>query len=210
MKFKSTIEKIRKQTNHIQLVVVTKQQSIQTVKKIYEYGERDFGENKVQDLIYKKNNLPNDIRWHMIGHLQSKKVKIIAPFIHLIQSVDSTKLLHLINKYAAHNNRTIDCLIQVKISEDEKKFGFSLKETKALFNSKFRHIYPNIAIKGIMCIGTLTSSPNKTKQEFQIMKKLYDELPIENPILSMGMSNDYTLAYHAGSNMIRIGSIIFQ
>ena len=208
---KENILKIRKQINkNTKLVVVTKNQSISNIKKIYSYGERDFGENRVQELIQKQQVLPSNINWHLIGRLQSNKVKLIAPFIHLIQSVDSIKLLEKINKYANLNNRIIDCLIQIKISSDTGKSGFSIEDALDFFNSDFKNHFPHITIKGIMCIGTLTKDFETTKREFMDMKSLLMKTNLKNPILSMGMSNDYILACQLGSNMIRIGSLIFK
>lgn len=208
---KENILKIRKQINkNTKLVVVTKKQSISNIKKIYSYGERDFGENRVQELIQKQQVLPSNINWHLIGRLQSNKVKLIAPFIHLIQSVDSIKLLEKINKYANLNNRNIDCLIQIKISSDTGKSGFSIEDALDFFNSDFKNHFPHITIRGIMCIGTLTKDFDTTKREFMDMKNLLMKTNLKNPILSMGMSNDYILACQLGSNMIRIGSLIFK
>jgi len=208
---KDIILKIRNQINeNTKLVVVTKNQSISNIKKIYSYGERDFGENKVQELIKKQQMLPSNINWHLIGRLQSNKVKLIAPFIHLIQSVDSIKLLEKINKHANLNNRNIDCLIQIKISSDTAKSGFSIEDALDFFNSNFENHFPHIKIRGIMCIGTLTKDFETTKREFMDMKNLLKKTNLKNPILSMGMSNDYILACQSGSNMIRIGSLIFK
>ena len=208
---KESILKIRKKINkNTRLVVVTKNQNISNIQKIYSYGERDFGENKVQELIQKQQVLPSHINWHFIGRLQSNKVKLIAPFIHLIQSVDSIKLLEKINKYANLNNRNIDCLIQIKISSDTGKSGFSIDDALDFFNSDFENHFPHITIRGIMCIGTLTKDFETTKREFMDMKNLLMKTNLKNPILSMGMSNDYILACQLGSNMIRIGSLIFK
>ena len=204
------ISAIKKELKDTQLIIVTKKQTIETIKKVYNYGEREFAENRINDLIRKKNLLPKDIKWHLIGHLQTKKVKKIIPFIHLIQSVDSVKILNTINKYAEKQNRIINCLIQIKISKEKTKFGFSTEEGTKLLNSDLKEKYPNISIKGIMCMATFTQNKNIIKKEFQIMKNIFDKLTIKNPILSMGMSNDYKLAQKLGSNMVRIGSLIFK
>ena len=208
---KKEIAKIRQHIkDDVQLIIVTKNQSSKEIREIYSYGELNFGENKVQELLKKQKELPKDINWHFIGNLQTNKVKLIAPFVHLIQSVDSIKLLQKINKYAGVNNRKIDCLIQIKISKDTNKSGFSQKEALELFQTQYEHDFPNISLKGIMCIGTLTNDISITINEFQAMKSISRKIPIKRPILSMGMSKDYRVACQEGSNMIRIGSCIFQ
>ena len=208
---KNKIASIRQHIkDNVKLIIVTKNQSSKDIHKIYSFGELNFGENKVQELLQKQKELPKDINWHFIGHLQTNKVKLIAPFIHLIQSVDSIKLLHTINKYARINNRKINCLIQIKISKEANKSGFLLKDALEFFQTKFIDNFPNVEIKGIMCIGTLTDDISITKREFQMMKNLSHKIPIKTPVLSMGMSQDYHIACQEGSNMIRIGSIIFQ
>ena len=196
--------------DHVTLVAVSKTKPVSDIREAYVEGVRDFGENRVQELIQKQQVLPSNINWHLIGRLQSNKVKLIAPFIHLIQSVDSIKLLEKINKYANINNRIIDCLIQIKISSDTSKSGFSIKDALDFFNSDFKNHFPHITIRGIMCIGTLTKDFETTKREFIDMKNLLMKTNLKNPILSMGMSNDYILACQLGSNMIRIGSLIFK
>ena len=208
---KKEIAKIRQHIkDDVQLIIVTKNQSSKEIREIYSYGELNFGENKVQELLKKQKELPKDINWHFIGNLQTNKVKLIAPFVHLIQSVDSIKLLQKINKYAGVNNRKIDCLIQIKISKDTNKSGFSQKEALELFQTQYEHDFPNISLKGIMCIGTLTNDISITINEFQAMKNISCRIPIKKPILSMGMSKDYRIACQEGSNMIRIGSGVFQ
>ena len=210
MNFKTTIDSIKKLAQHAQLIIVTKHQTIDTIKKVYELGEKDFGENKVQELISKKNHLPKDINWHMIGHLQRNKVKLIAPFIYMIQSVDSVKLLETINKYAEKNSRTIKCLIQIKISSEKSKFGFTKKDALKLLKSNYKKEYKYIDICGVMGMATLTNDSKKIIEEFKIIQNIFHKIKDKNPILSIGMSRDYKIAYQLESNMIRIGSSIFN
>jgi len=210
MNFEKNIKKIQSQTKKAQLVVVTKNQSLKNIKNIYQIGYKNFGENKVQDLLKKKQKLPSDINWHMIGHLQSNKVKLIAPFIHMIQSVDSLKLIKTINSCGEKNQRIINCLIQIKIAEENTKHGFSLKEAKQILRTDILSQYNYISVKGIMGMASFTTNSNQIKNEFKLMKQLFDSCSPKYKILSMGMSNDYIIAYEAGSNMIRVGSAIFK
>ena len=210
MNLESNINDIKTKAQGAQLIVVTKYQTIENIKKIYQLGERQFGENKVQDLMKKKSQLPNDIQWHMIGHLQKNKVKLIAPFIHTIQSVDTIDLLQKINQYAEKNNRKINCLIQIKIAQEVSKFGFNIDAAKKLLNSNYVFEYPHLNINGIMAMATFTSNKNQIKSEFDSLLNIKKLIKHQNPILSIGMSHDYQLAYKSGSNMIRIGSAIFQ
>ena len=150
MNLESNINDIKTKAQGAQLIVVTKYQTIENIKKIYQLGERQFGENKVQDLMKKKSQLPNDIQWHMIGHLQKNKVKLIAPFIHTIQSVDTIDLLKKINQYAEKNNRKINCLIQIKIAQEVSKFGFNIDAAKKLLKSNYVFEYPHLNINGII------------------------------------------------------------
>ena len=210
MNLESNINDIKTKAQGAQLIVVTKYQTIENIKKIYQLGERQFGENKVQDLMKKKSQLPNDIQWHMIGHLQKNKVKLIAPFIHTIQSVDTIDLLKKINQYAEKNNRKINCLIQIKIAQEVSKFGFNIDAAKKLLNSNYVFEYPHLNINGIMAMATFTSNKNQIKSEFDSLLNIKKLIKHQNPILSIGMSHDYQLAYKSGSNMIRIGSAIFQ
>lgn len=210
MNLESNINDIKTKAQGAQLIVVTKYQTIENIKKIYLLGERQFGENKVQDLMKKKSQLPNDIQWHMIGHLQKNKVKLIAPFIHTIQSVDTIDLLKKINQYAEKNNRKINCLIQIKIAQEVSKFGFNIDAAKKLLNSNYVFEYPHLNINGIMAMATFTSNKNQIKREFDSLLNIKKLIKHQNPILSIGMSHDYQLAYKSGSNMIRIGSAIFQ
>ena len=209
MSIVKNILNIKKKIKDTQLIVVTKKQSLDDIKKAYSSGERNFGENRVNELIVKKALLPNNIKWHMIGHLQTNKVRSIASFIHLIHSVDRLKLLNEINKYGKLENRIINCLIQVKVAEENKKHGFSKKESIDLLKSNYKEKYPYVNIQGIMGMATFTSNTNVIESEFKRLKKIYDNVK-HIKILSMGMSNDYQIACEVGSNMIRIGSAIFK
>lgn len=202
--------------NNITLVAVSKTKPVEDIKELYDFGQRDFGENYVQELADKQAQLPGDIRWHFIGHLQSNKVKFIAPFVQLIHSVDSLKLLKEINKQALKNNRVIDCLLQVHIAQEETKFGFSEKELEDLFNTNLNELHElkNMRIVGLMGMASLTDDMDKVRNEFKFLRILFErfsKLPIANgklQILSMGMTSDYKIAIEEGSNMVRIGSLI--
>lgn len=190
------------------LVAVSKTKPAEELQALYDLGQRDFGENYVQELVDKQAILPKDIRWHFIGHLQSNKVKYIAPFVHLVHGVDSENLLTEINKQAIKNNRVIDCLLQVYIATEETKFGFDEAELQNIQWSN----YPNVHIKGLMGMASFSNDKELIKNEFKQLKKLYDQLPgqgIQPTILSMGMSGDFTMAIEEGSNMVRIGSLLF-
>ena len=195
------------------LVAVSKTKSIDEIRMVYDCGQKIFGENKVQEIILKQKELPQDIKWHMIGHLQTNKVKLIAPFISLIESVDSEKLLAEISKEAQKNNRTIDCLLEIKIAKEETKYGLILSEAKKIIEKYRNNLFPGIRICGLMGIATDTDDRETTRAEFKGLFELYKEfkkLKFEGfEILSMGMSGDYELAIEEGSNMVRIGSAIF-
>lgn len=197
----------------VTLVAVSKTKPNESVLEAYDAGQRDFGENYVQELVDKQEPLPKDIRWHFIGHLQSNKVKYIAPFVYLIHGVDSLKLLQEINKQALKNNRTIDCLLQLFIAKEETKFGLSFEECEELFRSEEFKSLNNIAIKGFMAMASNTDNQKQIKKEFQSVKQFADKISIISPltfsILSYGMSSDYKIALEAGSTMVRIGSTIF-
>jgi PLP dependent protein len=204
----------------IVLVAVSKTKPVEDISELYELGQRDFGENYVQELVEKQNILPKDIRWHFIGHLQTNKVKYIAGFVHLIHGIDSVKLLKEVNKQAAKIQRVIDVLLQIHIAKEETKFGFDLAELDALFaDQENLKQLKNIRIAGFMGMASFSNDSELIKKEFhslnEIMKK-YNHSPYVNEfsnfqptILSMGMSSDYELALKEGSNMLRLGSIIF-
>ena len=201
--------------SNVQLVAVSKTKPNEDILTAYDSGQRHFGENKVQELNQKQQQLPKDIKWHMIGHLQTNKVKYIAPFIHLIHGVDSIKLLKEINKQAKKNNRTIECLLQFHIASEQSKFGLSRAQAIEIILSDEFNALNNICIKGVMGMASFTSDHNKIEEEFSVLKAIFDELknitPYPNSFdcISMGMSGDYKIAIKKGSNMIRIGSTIF-
>lgn len=192
----------------ITLVAVSKTKPVEDILELYDLGHRDFGENYVQELVEKAERLPKDIRWHFIGHLQSNKVKLIVPFIYLIHGVDSLKLLKEINNQAEKSKRVIDCLLQVHVAQEETKFGFDDTEILSLEIKQFT----NVRIKGLMGMASLTDDMNKVRIEFKYLKTLFERLKAKNPelsILSMGMSSDYKIAIEEGSNIVRIGSLLF-
>ncbi|MBK8496946.1 MAG: YggS family pyridoxal phosphate-dependent enzyme [Chitinophagaceae bacterium] len=196
------------------LVAVSKTKPVEDILALYELGQRDFGENYVQELKDKYELLPKDIRWHYIGHLQSNKVKYIAPFVHLIHGVDSLSLLKEINKQGSKNNRIIDCLLQVYIAKEETKFGLDSHELETILKTDLSE-FKNIRICGLMGMASFSNKMDLVSAEFKYLKTLFEEyasLLIANcqlPILSMGMSADYKIALEAGSNMVRIGSLLF-
>ena len=195
-------------SNDIVVVAVSKTKPNEDILEAYNSGHKSFGENKVQELIEKHNALPKDIEWHFIGHLQRNKVKNIIKFIHLIHSVDSYKLLNEINKRAENENRVVDCLIQVKIATEENKYGFNFEEIDDVIN--FSKNLNHINVKGFMGMSTLTNDKNIINNEFLKLQNIFNNYKSKTlNILSMGMSNDYNLAIENGSNMIRLGSIIF-
>jgi len=192
----------------VTLVAVSKTKSNADIQAAYAAKQRVFGENKVQELVKKQAELPKDIQWHMIGHLQRNKVKLIAPFVALIHAVDSRKLLEEIDKRAAQNNRNIDCLLQVHIAKEETKFGFEIHEIKEVLLATVS--FKNINIIGLMGMATFTDNNNQIKEEFKRLKTLFDNIKNDKiTTLSMGMSSDYPLAIEQGSTMIRVGSAIF-
>jgi pyridoxal phosphate enzyme (YggS family) len=202
--------------SHVALVIVTKTQPIDKLLEVYNAGHKIFGENKVQELLQKQPELPQDIQWHLIGHLQSNKVKYITPFVNLIQSVDSLKLLQEIDKQAKKQQRVIDCLLQIYIAKEESKFGLSFLEAEELIASNAFAQLNNIRITGFMGMATNFDETEKIFDEFNSLKSFYDRYHnVSKPnfqisILSMGMSSDYTIAVDCGSNMVRIGSSIFE
>jgi pyridoxal phosphate enzyme (YggS family) len=200
----------------VTLVAVSKTKPDEMILEAYEAGQRDFGENKVQDLAAKKERLPADIRWHMIGHLQTNKVKYLASFIHMVHGVDSIKLLGAINKSALQYNRNIDCLLQVKIAREETKFGLSGEEALALVLSEQFKDLKNIRIRGLMGMASYTENRDQIRNEFQRLNLIFDEMKDAAfkdvdyfDQRSYGMSGDYILAAEEGSTMVRVGSLIF-
>lgn len=198
---------------NVQLVAVSKTKPVEDIQAMYQMGQRDFGENYVQELVEKQAQLPVDIRWHFIGHLQGNKVKYLAPFVHLIHGVDSLKLLKEIDKQAARFNRIIDCLLQVHIASEETKFGFDAESLSALFTSSDLIPLKNIRLIGFMGMASNTPDESLIRAEFTQLRNLLtryaDHLQKNPPVLSMGMSGDYKIAIEEGSNLVRIGSLLF-
>ena len=200
----------------VSLIAVSKDSTDEEVQEAYEAGHRDFGENKAQDLASRKENFPDDIRWHFIGHLQRNKVKYIAPFVHLIHSVDSLRLMKEINKRAKNENRVIPCLLQMHIAKEESKFGLDRDELYDLLNDDQVKNFENVSIHGLMGMATNTENLEQVSSEFKELKEIYDELKAkDHPLLniktlSMGMSQDYKIALKCGTNMVRIGSAVFK
>lgn len=193
----------------VTLVAVSKTKPAEDIRALYEAGHRDFGENYVQELATKAGELPADIRWHFIGHLQSNKVKYIAPFVHLVHGVDSEKLLREINKQAQKHNRVIDCLLQVHIAREETKFGMDETELEAALQSQ--EAYPNLRVCGLMGMASFTGNTEVVAKEFRHLAALFRKYEAKKrfTVLSMGMSSDYKIAVAEGSNLVRIGSILF-
>ena len=192
----------------VKIVVVSKTRSEKEILDIYKEGHKNFGENKVQEILEKYEKLPKDIRWHFIGHLQTNKVKYLIPYISLIHSVDSLKLLKEINKKAKAKNKVIDCLIQVKIANEDSKYGFNINEVSNVLNYALE--LENVSIKGLMGMATNTNNNNLIDKEFKLLNTEFKKYKSKDfDVLSMGMSNDYKLAIINESNMIRLGSIIF-
>lgn len=202
-------------SHHVTLVAVSKTKSVEEIKALYDLGQRDFGENYVQELTEKQTQLPKDIRWHFIGHLQTNKVKQIASFIHLVQSVDSLKLLKEINKQAQKNNRVVSCLLEVYVAQEETKFGLDERELLQIIADIQQSLFANIRIVGLMGMASFVDDLDKIRSEFTYLKSIFDKHAklrrsnFELQILSMGMSSDYSIAIEEGSNMVRIGSLIF-
>ena len=213
MSIRDNLENINlKISSEVCLVAVSKTKPISDILEAYEYGQRVFGENKIQELVEKHNKLPKDIEWHMIGHIQRNKVKYMAPFVSLIHSADSYRLIKEINKQGKINNRVINCLLQIKIASEESKFCFTEKEATDFLNSDEYVSFKNIKIVGLMGMATFTDDQRKIDQEFNKLKIFYKKVNRSNSeinVLSMGMSNDYPIAIRNGSTMVRIGSSIF-
>ena len=200
--------------NDVTLIAVSKTKPNELIQEGMANGHLDFGENKVQELVSKYENLPKNIRWHMIGHLQRNKVKYIAPFVHMIHGVDSAKLLKEIDKQGQKNNRKINCLLQFHIASESTKFGFNLDEVQSLQNEEFFNSLQHVNICGVMGMATFTDDDEMIRKEFNNLKSYFEKLkthfnPNDFKIISMGMSGDYPIAIECGSNMIRVGSAIF-
>ncbi len=197
--------------NNVTLCAVSKTKPKEDLREAYDAGQRIFGENKIQEMTEKWEALPKDIQWHMIGHIQSNKVKYMAPYVSLIHSADRTKLLKVINKEAEKNDRVIDILLQVKIAEEDSKFGMPIQESEAFLQGKKYKNYPNLNLVGLMGMATFTEDMAQVAKEFEVLKKMYDKFkePCALKELSMGMSADYKCAIEHGSTMVRIGSAIF-
>ena len=197
---------------HVTLVAVSKTKSVPELMEAYDAGQRIFGENKIQEMVDKHTQMPEDIQWHMIGHVQTNKVKYMAEFVSLIHGVESYKLLKEINKQAAKHHRVIDCLLQVKIAKEETKFGMTSEETISLLNSEEFKALTNVRVIGLMGMASFVSNEEQLSEEFQFLEKLFIDLKENHPqlqTLSMGMSGDYPLAITHGSTMVRVGSAIF-
>jgi pyridoxal phosphate enzyme (YggS family) len=207
---KNIIELKNSLSETVTLIAVSKTKPQSDLIEAYKAGQRDFGENKIQEMSEKWDHLPKDIHWHMIGHVQTNKVKYMAPFVHLIHAVDSLKLLKEIQKQALKNKRTIGCLIQIRIAQEETKFGLPAEELSSLVEAAKQ--FPNVAIKGLMGMASFTSNQEQVRQEFKNLAEIFSAFKLvnsESTILSMGMSGDYQMAIEEGSTMIRVGSKIF-
>lgn len=217
MSISENLEKFNKELpDGVALVAVTKTKPVSEIMEAYNAGQRVFGENKIQEMESKWQEMPKDVEWHMIGHVQRNKVKYMAPFVSLVHAVDSQKLLKEINKEAKKNERTIDCLLQIKIAEEDSKFGMDEADAEALLASEELKKFQNVKVIGLMGMATFTEDEKQISKEFQKLKKVYDKFRNQAPesgteltILSMGMSGDYKIALENGSNMLRVGSSIF-
>jgi pyridoxal phosphate enzyme (YggS family) len=212
------IERIKKELGEgVELVAVSKYSPDESVQEAYDAGHRDFGENKAQDVTERKDRFPEDVRWHFIGHLQSNKVKYIAPYVYLIHAVDSLKLLKEINKQAKKSERVIPVLLQMHIAKEESKFGLDESELMELIHSAELTEMENVRVEGLMGMATNTEDEVVVRNEFESLKSIFDRLAeaetpanVEMKTLSMGMSNDYKIAVECGSTMVRIGSAVFS
>lgn len=197
---------------NVTLVAISKTKPSSDILEAYKAGQKIFGENKIQEMAEKWEELPKDIEWHMVGHVQTNKVKYMAPFVSLVHAVDSLKLLKEIDKEAKKNNRTINCLLQIKIAEEDSKFGISIEDARHILASREFAALDHVKVTGLMGMATFTNDMEQVKKEFQYLKENFDALKNDYPtleILSMGMSADYKIAVESGSNMVRIGSAIF-
>lgn len=200
----------------VTLIAVSKYHPVEAIRTAYDTGQRDFGESKAQDLRIKQQQMPDDVRWHFIGHLQSNKIKYIAPFIHLIHSIDSLRLLQEVDKHAAKAKRIIPCLLQIHIAREESKFGFTPEECRSMLDEGLWHKLKNVELRGMMCMASNTDDDKQIKEEFGTVKQLFEEMKAKHfannerfNIFSAGMSDDYPIAIATGSTHIRIGSDIF-
>ncbi len=213
MSIKENLEKIKQSLPaHVTLVAVSKTKPESDLREAYEAGQRILGENKVQEMVEKREHLPQDIKWHMIGHVQRNKVKYMVDFVDMIHGVDSFRLLKEINKRAKKNDRTIDCLLQMHIAEEESKFGLDKGELFEIMESKEFKQFKNVNVKGLMGMATFTDDKSQVRREFRQLNSLFNELKSQFPdisTLSMGMSGDYKIAIEEGSTMVRLGSSIF-
>lgn len=213
MNISENIRKIKAEIpSEVTLVAISKTKPNKDILEAYETGHRIFGENKIQEMAQKWEELPKDIQWHMVGHVQRNKVKYMAPFVSLIHAVDSLKLLKEINKQAKKNDRSINCLLQIKIAEEDSKFGIDVEQARTILSSKEYSEMSHVKVVGLMGMATLTESETKIKQEFSFLRSTFEDLKKEQKdftTLSMGMSGDYKIAIDCGSNMVRIGSSIF-
>lgn len=213
MKIAENLQQVLNQIpSTVTLVAVSKTKPNEDLLAAYQAGQRIFGENKIQEMTQKFEDLPKDIQWHMIGHVQSNKVKYMAPYVSLIHGVDREKLLKEINKQAQKNNRVIDCLLQMHIAKETTKFGLNEEELNKIIEENPKEKYPNIQLVGLMGMATFTHDKDQIKKEFSYLKQCYDQAAKQLEdfnILSMGMSGDYALAIETGSTMIRVGSKIF-
>lgn len=213
MEISENIKKYKEELGeNVTLVAISKTKPNSDLLEAYEAGQRVFGENKIQEMTEKWEALPKDIQWHMVGHVQRNKVKYMAPFVSLIHAVDSLKLLKEIDKEAKKNERVISCLLQIKIAEEDSKFGLDADEAKEILASEEFSALKNIEVKGLMGMATFSDDEAKVKGEFDYLKSVYEDFKKDHPnfeVLSMGMSGDYKLALTCGSNMVRIGSAIF-
>lgn len=212
MNIQENYNNIKKQLpEHVQLVAVSKTHPVSAIQEVYHLGQRVFGENKVQELTEKYPLLPKDIQWHIIGHLQTNKVKYIAEFVDTIQSVDSEKLIREISKEAIRHNRTIKVLLQVKIAKEKSKFGLEPEEAMEIFDKYLQGDFSNIEITGLMGMATFTDNKEQVKKEFLTLKHIFDEFSQLKHLetLSMGMSDDFVVAIECGANSVRVGSAIF-
>ena len=216
MSIKQNLQKIKSELpEHVILVAVSKTKPLSDILEAYNAGQHVFGENKIQEMVDKHEELPKDIEWHMIGHVQRNKVKYMAEFVSLIHGVDNFKLLNEINKQAKKHDRNIDCLLQIKIASEDSKFGMTAEEASDILQTKEFSELQNLTVKGVMGMATFTDDTNQIKEEFKYLKQVFEDLKLlktknsQLQTISMGMSGDYQLAIECGSTMIRVGSSIF-